>query len=483
MKTTVALATALVVAGWCAAAQAQLVPAPPQMSTPAGAPAADLQTALGANPLQGSVPSGPATPGLLRLSLSDAITRALKYNLGVINGEQDIQEARGARRQSLAGLLPNLSTAITDTEQQTNLEAYGFPPLPGIPQIIGPFNAFDARVFLQQPILDFPAINRAREQARKLSAARDDYRNARDLVVLVAANLYLQTVAAQSRIDAALAERKTAQALDTLAVDLKTAGIAAGIDVLRAHLQLQVQEQRLIVARNDFDKLKLQLGRAIGLPAAQAFTLTDKVPYAPLQPVSLDAALTRAYASRGDYLAAEQRVAAAEAQRRAALSERLPSVSVNANIGDIGLTVSGARETFAVAGSVSVPLFTGGRIAGALMQADANLARQRAQLANLRQQIGYDVRTALLDLTAAQAQLTVARTAVALAGQELQQARDRFSAGVADNVEVIQAQEAVATANENYISSLYAHNMAKASLARALGIGEEAVESYLGGSR
>lgn len=480
MKTTVALAALLVGAGWCATAGAQAVASPPPMSSAAASPG--LQVGAPPAPYQGSVPSGPASGAVLKLSLSDAINRALRYNLSIINQDQDVREAEGTRWQALAGLLPSASATVTDTEQQLNLAAFGFPPFPGIPQIVGPFNVFNAGVSVRQPVLNFTAINTAREQARKLSAARHDQQNTRDTVVLAVANLYLRAVAAQSRIGAARAELKTAQALDTLAVDLNKAGLTAGIDVLRAHLQVQVQQQRLIVARNDFDTLKLQLGRAIGLPAAQAFTLTDKVPYAPLQPVSLGTALARAYQSRSDYLAEEQRVAAAEAQRRAALSERLPSVSFDASFNDLGLTVSSARATFAVSGTVSVPLFAGGRIIGDLAHADANLARQRAHLANLRQQIAYDVRTAFLDLKAARAQLQAARTAVKLADQELQQARDRFSAGVADNVEVIQAQEAVATANENYISSLYAHNVAKASLARALGIGEQAVKSYLGGA-
>ncbi|HVB38259.1 MAG TPA: TolC family protein, partial [Vicinamibacterales bacterium] len=464
---------------WC-------VPARAQTSAPMAAPAVQLpaiQAGTGSNPFLGSVPPGPPTETPLPLSLADAVARALKYNLGAVQGQQDVEQARGARRQALAALLPSISTSVSDVGQQINLEAFGFPSFPGVPAIIGPFRVFDARVYLSQQVLNFPALHHAREEAQKLSAARDDYRNARDLVVLVSANLYLQTVAAQSRIDAATAQRDTAKALDTLAQDLKTAGLTAGIDVLRARLQLQVAQQRLIVAQNGFDKLKLQLARAIGLPVSQPFTLTDKIPYAPLQPMSLDAALQMAYTSRGDYLAAEKRVQAASDARLAARGERLPSVAFTANYGDIGLTVAGARETFAVAGVVQVPVFQGGRVGGDVAQADAELARRRAQLGDIKERIQYDVRAAFLDLKAAEDQLKVAQTTVDLANQELAQARDRFSAGVADNVEVVQAQQAVAEASENYISSLYAHNVAKASLARALGIGEEAVKSYLGGSR
>ena len=476
MKRTVALAGVLL-AAWAAPALAQSAAPMPAAQLPA------IQAGPGSNPFLGSVPPGPSTANVLPLSLADAVTRALKYNLGAVQGQQDIESARAGRKRALAGLLPSITTSASEVGQQINLESFGFPPFPGIPAIIGPFKVFDARVYLSQPVLNFPALHHAREQAQKLSAAQDDYRNARDLVVLISANLYLRTVAAQSRIDAATAQRDTAKALDDLAQDLKKAGLTAGIDVLRAHLQLQTAQQRVIVTQNEFDKLKLQLARAIGLPVAQPFTLTDKIPYAPLQPMTQDAALKVAYASRGDYLAAQKRLQAAQDARKAALGERLPSISFNANYGDIGLTMAGARETFSVAGVVQVPVFEGGRLAADLVQADAELARRRAQLTDLKGRIEYDVRAAFLDLKAAEDQLKVAQTTVDLANQELDQARDRFAAGVANNVEVIQAQQAVAEASENYISSLYAHNVAKASLARALGIGEEAVKSYLGGSR
>jgi outer membrane protein TolC len=482
MKTRVTLAV-LLVAGWCTVAGAQVPSTSLQMPSAIPPPTPASPTGGSSNPFIASVPSGPVTATPLPISLANAVDRALQHNLGIITGQQDVETARGVRRSSLAGVLPSIGTSLSENRQTTNLEAFGFPPFPGIPQVIGPFNVFDARVYLSEQLLNLPALQHMKETAHRLEASRDDYRNTRDLVVLVTANLYLQTVAASSRIDAAKAQQQTAQALAQLASDRHAAGLSARIDELRAQVQLQVEEQRLIVAQNDFDKLKLQLARTIGLPVAQPFTLTDKIPYAPLQPPSLEDALKVAYDSRGDYLAAQQRVQAAEAARAAARSERLPSLQMNANFGEIGLDVAGARETFSVAGVVAIPIFSGGRISGQVAQAQADLMRRRANLANLKNQIEYDVRAAFLDLKAADDQLKVAQGALNLANEELQQARDRFGAGVADNVEVIQAQEAVATANDNYISSLYAHNVAKASLARALGVGETAVERYLGGSR
>ncbi|HEY7789794.1 MAG TPA: TolC family protein [Vicinamibacterales bacterium] len=482
MNTRVTAAVLLAV-GWCTAAGAQTPSAPqPAASVPIVMPQAAAQ-APGATPFIGSVPSGPATTNTIPVSLKDAVDRALKYNLGIITGQQDVETARGQHIGSLSGLLPSVSGTVGESLQTTNLQAFGFPSFPGIPQVLGPFSVFDARIAVSQSLVNIPALQHLREAAHRLSASRDDFRNTRDLVVLVVANLYLRTVAASSRIDAAKAERDTAQALAKLATDRHNAGLSARIDELRAQVQLQVEEQRLIVAQNDFDKLKLQLARAIGLPVAQPYTLTDTIAYQPLQPPSLDDALTIAYQSRGDYLASEERVQAAQAAKAAASGERLPSLQLNANYGDIGLTVGGARETFTVAGVVAIPLFAGGRIRSAVIEAQSTLERRRAELANLKNQIDYDVRTAFLDLKAADDQLKVAQGALNLANEELQQARDRFSAGVGDNVEVIQAQESVATANDSYISSLYAHNVAKASLARALGVGEQAVERYLGGSR
>ena len=441
------------------------------------APAA-AQTAN--NPFFGSAPQGTATSEPLPLPLKDAVERALKYNLGLLLQEESVRAAHGARWRALAGLLPDLSAVSSEVRQVINLQAYGFP---ADPPIIGPFNVFDARVSLSQPILDLRALNDARAASANERAEKLGVRSARDLVTLVAVNLYLEAVAASSRIEAAHAQQATAEAVFRQTSDMKQSGIVAGIDVLRAQVQLQTQRQRTMAAENGFDKAKLQLARAIGLPTGQAFTLTDRIPYAPLADVSIDSALKTAFENRADYLAARERLAAAEAGRRAAADDHLPTVHMDADYGTIGQSPSDAHPTFRVAATLRVPIFDAGRATGRRLESEAELNRRRAELADFRGLVEYDVRSALLDLRAATQRLDVAQATVSLAGQELEQARDRYAAGIAGSLEVTQAQEAVAAASETYIGALYAHNLAKASLARAVGTAEQSVMSFLGGSR
>lgn len=429
-------------------------------------------------PYFGSVPQGTATAEPLALSLKDTLERGLRYNLGLLLEEEASRQTHGARWAALADLLPRVSGFVSERRQVLNLDAFGFPsPEP----IVGPFNVFDARVGLSQPVLDLRAWNGAKAAASTERAATLGIRSARELVVLVSVDLYLEAVTAESRIEVARAQLETAEALLRQATDLKNAGLVAGIEVVRANVQVQSQRQRRIVAENSFEKAKLRLARAIGLPPGQAVALTDKIPFAPLDGVSLEKALADAYAQRADYQAARERVAAAEASQRAASSELLPSLRFDADYGTIGQTVGHAHPTFTVAATVHVPLFDGGRTIGHRIEAASVLRQRQAEFDDLRGRIDLEVRSTILDLTAASRQLETARTSVLLAGQELTQARDRFAAGVAGNLEVTQAQESVAAASDQYIEALYNHNVAKASLARAAGTAEAAVTAFLGG--
>lgn len=434
------------------------------------------------SPFLGGVPDRVAAPEALPLSMAEAVRRALGHNLGILLADQQVARATGARRVTFADLLPHVSASLAETRRKTNLEAFGFPLQEGFPRVVGPFNVFDARVFVTQRVLDFTSLARMQAADHALEADRLGYRDARDLVVLVTANLYLETLAADARVAAVEAQRTTAQALFDQAIDLRNSGLAAGIDVVRAEVQLSTARQRATAARHDFDKLKLQLARVTGLPAGQAFTLTDAVPFAPPPDLPLAAALERAYAARPDYLSALARVREAEARERAVRLASVPTVHLNADYGAIGLTAGTALSTFSVAGTVSVPLFEGGRQAGRRVETASDVRARQAEADSLRAQIDYDVRVAFLDIEAASEALGVAARARELAALQLTQARDRFAAGVVTNIEVVQAQEAVAAASEGHIGALYAFNVAKALLARALGATEQAVQSYFGGS-
>jgi outer membrane protein TolC len=462
-------------------------PPEPQIPAAAASPVPASQQGMNMtsaqNPYLGGVPSGTATPGTVSLTLSEAISRGLKQNLGVVISEQATRSAEGNLWSARAGLLPYASASVGESRQTVNLEAYGFPTAPGESPLVGPFNVLDARVSLSQTVFSWSAIQSARAGGEALKAAKYSYKDARDLVVFTVANLYLQAVTGASQIEAAQAQTKTAQALYDRAVDMKNSGLVPAIDVLRAQVQLQAQQQRLIYYENDFAKRKLTLARAIGLPLDQRFELPDKMPYAQIRPPSLDDALAQAYQSRSDYLAAHARLRAARDAKAAASAERLPSLGLTANVGKIGPSADRSLKTYSIAAGVRVPIFEGGTIRARVLEADAALKQQQAQFDDLRARIDYEVRSTFLDLKAADDRVQVARSARDLAGQQLGQAQDRFSAGVASSIEVVQAQEAVATASDNYISSLYAYNLAKISLARALGVAETEASRFLGGTR
>jgi outer membrane protein TolC len=364
--------------------------------------------------------------------------------------------------------------------QTVSLAQFGF-KIPGLPQIIGPYNYLDARAYLTQSVFNWNYLQNQRASVQSLKSAEYSYKDAREMVVLAVGNSYLQTIAAAARVDAAQAQVTTAQALYSKAVDQLKAGVTPAIDSLRAQVEFQARQQQLIVARNDYAKSKLGLARVIGLPPGQEFALTDKAPYEPLLTPGLQESLQRAYASRADYQAALAKLRAADLSRRAATAEHYPDLGLEADYGDIGVSPFHSNGTYHVEGSLRIPIFAGRRTHADILQAEAVLRQNQQQVDNLRGQIDTEVRTAMLDLNAANDQVQVARSSVELAEQTLTQAQDRFTAGVADNLEVIQAQEALATAHENYISSLYAHNIAKVEYARAIGFAEQGVKQYLKG--
>ena len=433
------------------------------------------------SPFAGGVPQGPPTSDALRLTVADIIQRALEHNLGVLLSEEALSHAGGARWVALSQLLPNVNARLAQARQRNNLEAFGFSPSAfGIPRVIGPFNTFDARIYLSQSLFDLRATNETRAENHNVEAARLSYKSARDLVVLVAANAYLEALAADARAQSARAQLETSQALFTQAQDLKQGGIIAGIDVVRAEVRLNADRQRVTASQNDLEKARLQLARIIGLPVGQPFVVSAQLPNIPVPDMTVDQALEQAYKARPDYLASLERVKAAEASRAAAFSEQLPSVRLNADYGALGLKASDTVGTYTLAGSLNIPIFQGGRTQGRIAQADSDLRRRRAEAEDMRAQIYYDVRAAFLDLQATGEEVQVATRSRELANQELAQARDRFAAGVANNIEVVQAQQSVTSAEEQYIDALLGYDVAKAVLARSLGDAEAAVQRILG---
>jgi outer membrane protein TolC len=443
------------------------------------------------NAYTGSEPESKPSADVLQIDFKEAIDRGLRRNLGLLIAGDQTEMARGERWKELSELLPHLSGRVQENVQNESLAALGFNKLlplfgpvgagGGFPRVTPAFNYFDARATLGQT-LSFKDLETERAASESLKAAKLSFKDAREIVVLAVGNSYLQAIAATARVETAEAQVKNAQALFDKASDQQKAGLVPAIDALRSQVELQTRQQQLIVARNDLAKLRLSVARVIGLAPGQEFVLTEKAPYKALTPMPLDQYLQHAYTSRADYQAAISEVRAAELSKRAAVSGHLPSLDLNANLGDIGVTPSQSNGTWQVTGGLNIPIFAGNRVHSDVLESDAQLKEKRSKLGDLRGRIDYEVRSALLDLNAAAEQVEVARSSVDLAEQALAQSQDRFSAGVADNLEVVQAQEALAGAHESYIQSLYAHNLAKVELAYAIGDAEDGVKRFLKGN-
>jgi outer membrane protein TolC len=433
------------------------------------------------SPFAGGIPSGTATAAPIELTIVQAILRSLEHNLGLMLAEQDTASAKADRWTALSGLLPSVSAGVTESRRKTNLEAFGFPLGPTFPKVVGPFNVFDARVFASQPILDLDALNASRASTHQIAASEHTYKHARSIVMLASANVYLQALAAQARAEAVKAQLASAQAIHQQAIDLRQNGLVAGLDVVRAEVQVSILRQRATATANDAEKAKLRLARIVGMPIGQQITLVDDLPQMSVRPMTVEDALKEAYEKREDFLAAVEDVRAAESRRDAASAARLPSVRVTADWGAIGLTPGSSLPTFNVTGALDVPIFDGGERKGRLAHADVDVRDRKARLEDLRATVYYDVREAFLDLEATSQQLDAADRGRALATQQLEQSRDRFAAGVATNIEVVQAQEAVALATEQEIAARYGFNVAKALLAQANGSAEDVLKSFLKG--
>ncbi len=457
---------------------------PASSSSNSDASGLSVAAAPGQNSFSGSVPGQPV-PGVLELSLQDAIARGLKQNLGLLLSSADIGYARGERWKELSALLPHVNATPYVDVSQVNLTEFGFNlHIPGvtIPTVVGPFSYFDARANLTQTLFDWKAINKTRSAAQSLKSAQYTYKDARDLVVLATGLEYLQGIADEARVETAAAQVKTAQALYDQATDQVNAGTSPAIDATRAHVECQTRQQQLIQAKNDLAIQKLTLARVIGLAPGREFDLTDKSPYSPFEGIGVDEALKRAYASRSDFQAELADVRAAEYSREAALAGYLPSLSFNGDYGAAGKNpFTNSHGVFDARGTLTIPIFEGGSVHGDVLEADAQLEQSRERLENLRGQIDADVRTSLLNLESSAEQVVVAQSNINLAEQTLTQSSDRFAAGVTDSVEVVQSQEQVASAHELFISSLFNFNYAKISLARAMGMAEEGVKEYFKG--
>ena len=423
--------------------------------------------------------AGEASAQAIDLSLDEGIQRGLKANLGIILSGAQTAAARGERLSQLQSLLPAVDASAKETDMQVDLAAEGF-RIPGFPTMIGPFGFTDVRASLSWSLIDVASLRNYLAARHNFTAAQLSAQDAREMVVLVVGNAYLLTLADETRVASVEAQVATAKISLNQAVANHQAGTAPLLDELRARVDYQSLEQQLIAARNSLEKDKLALARTIGLPLAQSFNLSDKAPYAAFDQLDVEATIRQAHANRKDLAAMVEQAKAAEEQRKAATAERLPTLKFNGDYGDIGTTLSHSHGTGDATGTLSAPLFEEFALRGEAQVAQAQLDTAQARLSDKNAQVDADVRDALLDIASTGKQVEVARSSVELANETLSEAQQRYANGVSDNLAVSQAEQSVAQANDQYVTSLYRHNVAKLSLARALGAGEN-YKSYLGG--
>jgi outer membrane protein TolC len=445
-------------------------------STPVQATPAQVNSST----YQGSIVKQAPVPGVLPLSLDLAIHMGLQYNLGLVLSGVNAGSAGAQQLQQLQALLPTVTAAAKEADQQTNLQAEGL-VIPGFPAVIGPYAYTDIRGSVQWSLLNLSSLDNYLASKHNFQGSKLSIEDAKDMVVLTVGNAYLLCIADASRVQSAQSQVDTSKVSLDQAVANHQAGTSPLLDELRARVDYQTQQQTLITAQNQYQKDKIALARAIGLPLEQSYELSDQAPFKALDNVDTNAAVQQGLAHRRDLQALEQQVESAKASRSAATAERYPTIAFSGDYGVIGPTLGHSHGTFDVLGTASVPLFEEAKLRGDARNAQAQLEQKQAQLNDLQGQISADVRNSILDIEAAAKQVSVARSNVELATEALSEAQQRYAAGVADNLAVSQAQTSMAQADDQLVSSLYQHNVAKLSLARAMGIAQTNYKDYVGG--
>jgi outer membrane protein TolC len=440
------------------------------------------QSGVSASSFQGSLVTDKPTGTVMDLSLDEAIRRGLQHNLGVILQSSQQEAAAGQRLQQLQALLPTVDAQAKISVTQLNLAAEGF-QFPGINPIVGPFQVVDFRASLTWSLLNVASLENFLAARHNFEGTKLSAQDARDMVVLTVGNAYLTCVADAARVTSVGSELQTTQVSLDQANANHDAGTSPKLDVLRAQVDNQNLQQQLIVAKNQLEKDKLALARTIGLPLAQEFNLTDSAPYAPLDNIDTDQAVAQALKTRKDLQAMQEQLKGTKSQKTAAFAQQLPSAQFQGDFGDIGTTPAHSHDTYSATGIVSAPILQIAKTRGDEEVADAQYRQLEAQYSDMTQQVNADVRDAILDIQSAAKLVQATKSNVDLATEALSEAQDRFKAGISDNLATSQAETQVEQANDQYISALYQHNIAKLSLARALGIAQTNYKDYFGGKQ
>jgi outer membrane protein TolC len=429
-----------------------------------------------------------ASAGAMPLGLDEAIDLGLKHNLQVELDRQNMRSIQGQTGQVINALLPSLSAQVKSGAQEINLAAQGFKPsslakfgfAPGTIPLIVKVNTTSAQLNVNQQLFNAPAYEVYRAAQAQAQVANLQMLLSRGNVVLATGTEYLRVLADAAEITNAQALLKQDEESLRQATARDEAGVGTRVDVLRAKVAMQTQQQAVIAAEDTFAKDKIALNREMGLPAEQELKLSDTVPYAELAELPLEQAKTLAYQRRKDYTGLLAQLNVDERERKAARYEYLPTVAFGGYYGVLGETTGLYHGVFSAAGSVKFPIFREATFRGEREVADASLGRVRNQIEDLKVTIEQQIRASMLDVEASAALVKVARSNVELSQQELSDASDRFAAGVDDNLRVIEAQAVVAQAQTTLVEDVFGYNQAKLALARNTGVVETQYKSYLG---
>jgi outer membrane protein len=406
---------------------------------------------------------------VLRLTLDQAVALALKQNttaqIAVLQAAESVQDRNIAR----ADLLPQAQLGASDSVRRSNLEASFEQPFPGFPQHIGPFQVFQVGPSFSAPVFDLTLWRRYQAARETANAVKANSLSTREQVILLVVSQYIGTLRAVATVQAAGSRVELAQALYNQAADVQKEGVGTGIDTLRSNVELQNEKQRLLEAEADRETSLFALSRLLNLDPRQTIELGDSLSYFETPQPEMEQSIEQALAERQEWKSLNNQIKAAQAQRLQAWDARLPAVHVDGDWAYQGTRLNNGIPTYNYEVALSMPLFTSGRIRAETTRADLEIRRLQQQQDDLRNQIGLDVKTALINLTSARNEVQVGNLGVQLSKEEVDQARDRFRAGVANNIEVIQAQDSLARANDNQIAALYRFNQARADLARSVG--------------
>jgi outer membrane protein TolC len=433
----------------------------------------------------GSIPDPKAPQGSLTLTISNAIHRGLQFNLGGVTADVSVRRARAQRLAALSQMLPNIYGTLTEASAKVDLQTLGLTAsafggrLP-VPATVGPFHYYTALGNASED-LSLTALHNVRQSEASLQAARMSTASARELIVLAVGGTYLRVIANKANVASQEAQVEQAEASYKLADAQYQAGTKTIIDSNKSLVELRTEQQRLSALRGDLLKETMQLARLIGLPAGQPLSLSEDLPVEVPDTPPLEEGIKIALDQRPDLKAARLQLKAADEARRASKAEYLPSLSINGDYGLEGVNPNKGLSAYQVSAGLNIHIFDSGRVRADVDQAGAVFSQFQAQYEDLKGSVDLDVRQAYVDLQVAAEQMKVAQANRQLAAETLTQSVDRFASGVTNSVEVVQSQETVAAAEQDYISTLFSLNLSRISLAKATGQAEQFIPKMLKG--